>query len=117
MLAVAVHGDLAMKTVPAGYATGTCHYDGAGARGYTLATDGDPRTADAARLAVAARYGEAIDVTSGDETVVTWSDVDRPRQPLARDGIRMIVLVRQGDVTRLHVSAMQAAPAARTHGE
>ena len=99
MLAAAIHGDVPMPSVPEGYVRGTCHYDGVLARGYTVVTDED------AKPSISSRYGDAPDVTSGDETIVTWSDIDRVRG-LARDGIRMIVLVRQGDVTSVHVSTL-----------
>lgn len=98
-LLAAIHADLPMKTVPTGYDSGVCHYDGVVARGYTLSTEGDARTA------IAARYGDAIDVSTGNETIVTWSDLDRPRN-LAKDGIRMIVLVKQGTFSKVHVSAL-----------
>ncbi len=107
VLAAAVHGDVPMPAVPEGYASGTCHYDGTVARGYTIVTRADPRST------IAARYGDAPDVKSGSETIVTWSDMDRPRG-LARDGIRMIVLVKQDDVTSVHVSALPSVPRTRT---
>ncbi len=100
MLAAAMLGEQPMRKVPQGYAAGICHYDGTSASGYTLVTGGD------ARSDIASRYGQAVDITAGDETVVTWSDLDRPRQ-LARDGILMIVLVRQGTTSRVHVSALR----------
>lgn len=105
LLAAAISGEQPMRNVPTGYAAGICHYEGTSARGYTLVTSGDARTE------IAARYGNAIDVTAGDETVITWSDLDRPRN-LARDGIRMIVLVRQGTTSRVHVSALDTPPGA-----
>ena len=102
----AFHGDIPMKMPPAGYDSGLCHYDGTTARGYTLATDGD------ARSMIVAKYGEATDVSTGDETIITWSDLDAPRN-LSRDGIRIIVLIRHGTSTRVHVSALRS-PAADT---
>lgn len=99
LLAAAVSGQQPMRSVPSGYVAGICHYEGTSPRGYTLVTAGD------ARADIAARYGDAADITAGDETVITWSDLDRPRD-LARDGIRMIVLVRQGATSRVHVSAL-----------
>lgn len=103
LLAAAMSGERPMSKVPEGYVSGICHYVGTRARGYTLVTSGDARTD------IATRYGDAIDITAGDETVITWSDLDRPRQ-LARDGIRMIVLVRQGTTSRVHVSALDMPP-------
>lgn len=100
LLATAMVGEQPMRNVPEGYAAGICHYDGTSARGYTLVTSGD------ARGDIVEQYGQAIDTTAGDETVVTWSDLDRPRQ-LARDGILMIVLVKQGTTSRVHVSALR----------
>lgn len=99
MLVAALSGEQPMRKAPDGYTAGVCHYEGTSARGYTLVTSGD------ARADVTARYGDALDITAGDETVITWSDLDRPRN-LARDGIRMIVLVRQGTTSRVHVSAL-----------
>lgn len=99
LLATALSGEQPMSKIPSGYVAGICHYEGRTARSYTLATNGD------ARSAIVARYGDAVDITAGDETVITWSDLDRPRN-LSRDGIRMIVLVKQGGTTRVHVSAL-----------
>lgn len=102
LLAMATVGEQPMRNVPAGYAAGVCHYDGVSPRGYTLVSSGDVRSE------IAARYGDAADITAGDETVITWSDLDRPRH-LARDGIRMIVLVRQGTTSRVHVSVAETS--------
>lgn len=98
ILAAALHGDAPMASMPEGYDSGTCHYDGRLARGYTLTTTRDPRPD------IRARYGDAADVTSGDDTVVTWSDLGGPPR-LAKDGIRMIVLVLRNGSAHVHVSA------------
>ena len=99
LLAIAFQGEAPMETIPEGYSSGVCHYDGKRAHAYTLVSTGDVKPL------IVDRYGDAPGITLGDETIITWSEMDRPRN-LAKDGIRMIVLVRHGETTKVHVSAL-----------